>query len=311
MPETEGQDNLALPSLGSMFGRYRLDSILGRGGMGVVFRATDTQLERDVALKFLAPELAGDAEFRQRFERESKLAAAIDHPGIVPIFEAETTGDVPFIAMRFVPGQDLGAILRHEAPLSQDRTLALLSQVADALDAAHRRGLIHRDVKPANILVHTEGDEERAHLADFGLSRRASEGAVWTRAGPLGTVDYVAPELVEGGLVDGRADQYSLACVTFECLAGRPPFRAETEAAMLFVHVSQEPPLLSSVLPRGPAALDQVLVRALSKGPDARYASCGRAFRGSPRRGHIGGGSAADRIPAAERASCSADRRPA
>src|SRR5262245_8497077 len=209
----------SVPRLGSMLGRYRIESLLGRGGMGVVLLATDTELERPVALKLLAPELAHDPVFRERFLRESRMAAAIEHPGIVPVYEAGTFGDQLFIAMRYVPGRDLAGVLRAEAPLDPVRALALATQLAEALDAAHARGLVHRDVKPANVLLEP-GDPERALLTDFGLTHRRGQTAAWSTAGPVGTLDYMAPELIERGQVDARADQYSLACLVFHCLAG-------------------------------------------------------------------------------------------
>jgi hypothetical protein len=308
-----GRDPAELPRLGSSFGRYRLDSIVGRGGMGIVFRATDTQLERSVALKFLAADLAQDPAFRERFVRESRLAAAIEHPGIVPIYEAGTSGDVLFIAMRLVPGPDLGSILRLEAPLSVDRTLGLARQLADALDAAHRKGLVHRDVKPANVLVERDQDgapepaweahprdapPERAVLVDFGLTRRIGESAAWSRAGPLGTADYMAPEQIDPGTADGRADQYALACLVFHCLTGAPPFERETETAVMYAHMHVEPPSVASRSPALSASGDAALMRALAKQPDDRFPDCrtfvaalGSAFAPAPT---LLGGSGAD-----------------
>ena len=262
-----------LPRLGSRVGRYTLDALLGRGGMGVVFRATDLELERPVAIKFLSPELADDAAFRERFIRESRLAAAIEHPAIVPIYEAGTMGGSLFIAMRFVPGQDLGRILRSEAPLDVQRCLALVAPLADALDTAHRRGLIHRDVKPANVLVERDGSE-RAYLTDFGLSRRLGDSTLATRSGPLGTIDYVAPEQVSGGNVDGSADQYALACLIVHCLTGSPPFTGGTEAAVLFAQLQAPPPRIGSRLPGLRGAFEEAVARALSKDPASRFPDC-------------------------------------
>jgi serine/threonine-protein kinase len=260
--------------LGSVFGHYRLDALLGRGGMGVVFHAFDLELQRAVAIKFLSPGLSADFAFRERFVRESRMAAAIEHPAIVPIYEAGAIRDTLFIVMRYVPGQDLGRILRTEAPLDVARTLALIGPVADALDAAHARGLVHRDVKPANILVE-RGKEERAYLTDFGLSRRVGDLTVAVRSGPLGTIDYIAPEQVQNGPVDGRADQYALACLVIHCLTGAPPFEGETEAAVLFAQVNAAPPRLRARRPDLPQALDEAVHRALSKEPAARFPDCG------------------------------------
>lgn len=262
-----------LPRLGSLVGRYRLDALLGRGGMGVVFRATDMELQRPVAIKFLSPEFTGDAVFRERFVRESRLAAAIEHPAIVPIYEAGTLGDALFIAMRFVPGQDLGRILRAAAPLDPVRVRALLSPIADALDAAHRRGLVHRDVKPGNILVEQD-TVERALLTDFGLSRRAGDRTIATLHGPLGTIDYIAPEQVRGETLDGRADQYALACVVVHCLIGRAPFEADSDAAVLHAQLTLPPPSLHEWRPDLPTAVDAVVARGLSKDPAGRFPDC-------------------------------------
>ena len=265
-----------IPRLGSVFGRYRLDALIGRGGMGVVFRATDLSLQRPVALKFLSPALPTDQAFKDRFVRESRLAAAIEHPAIVPVYEAGAIGDNLYIAMRFVPGRDLGAILRLDAPLGVERTIHLADQVAGALDAAHERGLVHRDVKPANVLVE-QGTEERAYLADFGLSRRLGDLTAPTRGGPLGTVDYIAPEIVQQGRVDGRADQYALACVAFHCLTGAPPYAGASDASVLFAHLQSEVPRASAIAPGLPAHVDEALMRALSKSPDDRFPDC-RSF---------------------------------
>jgi serine/threonine protein kinase len=262
------------PRLGSMFGRYRIDSIIGRGGMGIVFRATDVELERPVALKLLTPELADVSNFRARFVRESRMAAAIDHPNIVPIYDAGEAGGILYLAMRYIPSQDLGAILRTDAPLEKERALAIVSQISDALDAAHRRGLVHRDVKPGNILLESNG-LERAYLADFGLTRRVIDSPKWSTAGLLGTIDYMSPEQIEGQPIDGRTDQYALACVLFHCLGGRPPFDDANEATILFAHVNRERPRLSELRPDLGTRFDAVLARGMAKAPADRYPTCG------------------------------------
>ena len=223
---------------------YRIESLLGRGGMGVVFRARDLALDRNVALKLLAPELAEDVRFRDRFLRESRLAASLDHPAIVPIYDAGEVGGQLYIAMRLVDGIDLKRLLALEGALPAERALGLLEQVADALDAAHERGLVHRDVKPSNVLVDARG---HCYLADFGLSRRLADPSPGLGPGrSLGTVDYVAPEQIRGGDVDGRADLYSLGCLLYECLAGWPPFGG-SDTAIVFAHLEREPPAVAGL----------------------------------------------------------------
>jgi YVTN family beta-propeller protein len=247
---------------------YRIDGVLGRGGMGIVYLAEDLRLKRKVALKLLSPELAEDERFRERLIAESELAASLDHPNIVPIYSAGDAAGGMFISMRYVEGEDLKRLL-SKGPLAPEQALALVAQVAGALDAAHARGLVHGDVKPSNVLVTPEAGHEGAdhvYLADFGLTRRLAEHAVPDGSGQLlGTVDYVAPELIEGREVDGRADLYSLGCVLYECLAGEPPFPHGSDAAVLFAHLDSEPPTLPG--------LERVLATALAKSPDDRYRS--------------------------------------
>ena len=250
---------------GSKFAGYRVESLVGRGGMGVVYRATDLSLERPVALKLIAPELGQDEHFRGRFLKEPRLAAALDHPNVIPIYEAGERDGQLYLAMRYVDGSDLKAILADDRKLAPERALAMLAQVAAALDAAHRRGLIHRDVKPANVLV---DEDEHAYLTDFGISKQL--GGASTDTGRLvGTLDYLAPEQIRGEAVDGRSDCYALACMLYECLAGAPPFRRETEAETLWAHMQEEPPPL-----RGHPRLDPVLRKGLAKEKDDRYATC-------------------------------------
>jgi YVTN family beta-propeller protein len=230
-----------------------------------------------VALKLLLdPVTAGEA-FRERFLRESELAAAIDHPNVLPVYDAGETDGVLWIAMRHVDGIDLAGLLERDGPLAPEQALALCGQVAGALDAAHTRGLVHRDVKPGNILLAVEeGAVAHAYLADFGLTKRIGGARGLTGSGQvLGTIDYVAPEQVEGGQIDGRADQYSLGCVLFECLTGTVPFRRDSELAVLWAHVHDPPPEISDHRPDLPAALDDVIGRALAKTPGDRYPSCG------------------------------------
>jgi serine/threonine-protein kinase len=254
---------------------YRVESVLGRGGMSVVYLAEDLRLKRKVALKLLAPDLAGDERFRERFLRESALAAAIDHPNVIPIYEAGEVEGVLYIAMRHVAGTDLKVLLREEGALEPGRALAIVGQVADALDAAHAHGLVHRDVKPANVLLATQGGGEHAYLSDFGLTKSASFSTDLTRAGQLlGTIDYVAPEQIRGESVDGRADQYSLGCLLFECLTGEVPFRRDAEVAVIYAQLQERPPRVSERRHDLARALDAVLTRALAKVPENRYSSC-------------------------------------
>ncbi|HEY1620290.1 MAG TPA: protein kinase [Streptosporangiaceae bacterium] len=263
---------------GSQVAGYRLEEQIGRGGMAVVFRAYDARLDRRVALKILAPGLASDDAFRQRFIRESRAAAAVDDPHIIPVYEAGEERGVLFIAMRLVRGGDVRSLLDTRGPLPPARTTEIISQVAGALDAAHARGLVHRDVKPANMLMEASPDSERpdhVYLSDFGLTKASLSATGLTSSGQfLGTLDYVAPEQIEGRAVDGRTDQYALACAAFELLTGEPPFRRAEGMAVMYAQVSQPPPLLSSRRSSIPAAADAVMIRALAKVPADRYASC-------------------------------------
>jgi serine/threonine-protein kinase len=256
---------------------YRLDEQIGRGGMAVVYRAYDLQLDRQVALKILDPALAEDSEFQQRFIRESKAAAAVDHPHIIPVFAAGEADGVLFIAMRYVAGADVRTLLDTEGPLPAWRAVGIAAQVASALDTAHDRGLVHRDVKPANMLRDrsTGPHAEHVYLSDFGLSKTALAGVALTATGQLvGTLDYVAPEQIENRPVDGRADLYALACATFEMLAGAPPFNRDQSLAVLWAQLSEPPPPLTARRPDLPAAVNQVMTRALAKSPGARYQRC-------------------------------------
>jgi ABC-type branched-subunit amino acid transport system substrate-binding protein/DNA-binding beta-propeller fold protein YncE len=252
-------------SLGAILAGYRVESLVGRGGMGVVYRATDLSLERPVALKLIAPELAEDEHFRSRFLREPRLAASLDHPNVIPIYEAGEQDGQLYLAMRYVEGSDLGSVLAREGKLAPERALAVLAQVAGALDAAHRRALVHRDVKPANVLL---GEEGHVYLTDFGITKQVG-GASTETGRVVGTLDYLAPEQIRGDPVDSRTDVYALGCVLYECLAGAPPFRRATEAETLWAHMQEQPAPL-----RHYAALDQVLRKALAKEREDRYDSC-------------------------------------
>jgi WD40 repeat protein len=265
------------PRVGTELAGYRIESLLGWGGMSVVYLAEDLRLKRWVALKLLAASLAEDASFRKRFLRESELAASIDHPNIVPIFEAGTTEDLLFIAMRYVEGRDLKGRLQRGS-LDPTDAIGIVAQVASALDAAHARGLVHRDVKPSNVLLDTGArpdGSDHVYLADFGLTKRVSEETGIADDGHLmGTIDYIAPEQIAGEEVDGRADLYSLGCVLYECLVGQPPFRDDSDLAVVFAHLESEPPAPSTRRPELPVALDAVIARALAKEPEQRYPSC-------------------------------------
>jgi ABC-type branched-subunit amino acid transport system substrate-binding protein/DNA-binding beta-propeller fold protein YncE len=250
---------------GDVFAGYRIEEVVDRGGMGVVYRATDLRLDRPVALKLVAPELAGDERFRSRFLKEPRLAAALDHPNVVPIYEAGEHDGRLFLAMRFVPGSNLKTLLEREGVLEPGQALAILAQVADALDAAHRRRLVHRDVKPANVLLDEDG---HAYLTDFGITKQV--GSDSTQTGEIvGTLDYLAPEQIRTEPVDGRTDEYALGCVLYECLTGTPPFRRDTQMEVIWAHMQEPPP----PLPHHPR-LDPVIARALAKEREGRYAKC-------------------------------------
>ncbi|MEW2299489.1 serine/threonine-protein kinase [Streptomyces sp. NPDC006655] len=257
---------------------YEVQGEIGRGGMAVVYRARDLRLDRTVALKLLAPEMARNDTFRRRFTHESRVAAALDHPHIVPIFEAGETDGVLYIAMRYVSGPDLRVLLDEEGVLPVAATLRIAGQVASALDAAHQHDLVHRDVKPGNVLVAqgTDSDHpEHVYLTDFGLTKKSLSLTGFTTVGEfVGTLDYVAPEQISGRPVDGRCDLYSLACVVFEMLAGGPPFVRDEDIALLWAHQYDLPPALSEVRAGLPTAFDDVFAKALAKTPEDRYGSC-------------------------------------
>src|SRR4051794_16841551 len=257
---------------GSLLGPYRIERYIGRGGMGVVYLAQHQHLGRRVALKLLAPELAGDESFRERFVRESRVAAKVDHPNVIPIYEANEVDGVYFIAMRYVDGVDLREILRTAGPLNLERALGMLTQVGGALDAAHDQGLVHRDVKPGNILVVSGSDH--CYITDFGLTKAVSSTSGFTATGTVvGTTDYMAPEQIEGKSLDRRTDVYSLGCVFHEMLAGAPPFRRETDMAVMWAHMQEPPPRITQLRPELPAALDPVIATALAKSKDDRFPS--------------------------------------
>jgi serine/threonine-protein kinase len=256
------------PAVGATFGPYTIERLLGRGGMGTVYLATHTRLDRKVALKLIARELAADADFRARFLRESRLAASLDHPNVVPVYDADEIDGVLYLAMRYVTGPSLQTLLWARGSLSLDETARIAEQIGAALDAAHAAGLVHRDVKPANILLAEAGDY--AYLCDFGLAKRADVRDVTRTGFFLGTVDYCAPEQIRGEPVDGGADVYSLGCVVFHCLAGEPPFRRGSELAVADAHLHEPPPVLSSVRAGLPRTVDDALAAAMAKDPARR-----------------------------------------
>jgi len=264
--------------IGSELAGYRIETAIGRGGMGVVYRAEQLRLGRKVALKLLAPELAENEGFRARFEHESRLAAALDHPNIVPLYEAGEAEGLLFISMRYVEGTDLRALLSRQGRLEPERALAIAGQVASALDAAHARGLVHRDVKPGNILIAADvgaDGSEHCYLTDFGLTKDTSSPVELTATGTfVGTIDYIAPEQIEGAKPDGRGDQYALACVLFECLTGHPPFPRDQEIVVMWAHLQDDPPTVTAERSELPAAIDGVIARAMAKAPHERFPTC-------------------------------------
>ena len=262
-----------------MIGRYRLDGELGRGGMGIVYAAHDTQQGRDVALKVIAPEIGGDGGFAARFQREARIAVSFEHPHVVPVYEIGEDGGALFIAMRRVYGEDLGKVVRSEGALELSRIVRLARQIAGALDAAHARGLVHRDVKPGNVLLTGSGEDEHAYLTDFGLAREAASDTGLTNTGQwMGTADYVAPEQIEGGTVSARTDVYSLGCVLFELLTGDVPFTGLL-IRKLFAHSKDALPSIGDVAGPHSGRIDQVLARATQKDPAHRFLSTGDLSR--------------------------------
>jgi YVTN family beta-propeller protein len=264
---------------GSVFAGYQIDGIAGEGGMGRVYRATEIALARPVALKLIADDFADDRKFRERFQRESMLAASIDHPNVIPIYEAGEVDGELYIAMRFVDGTDLLAAVMREGPLAPERAVKIITQVGSALDAAHRRGLVHRDVKPGNVLL--TGEDEHAYLTDFGLVKTLTgEAPGTTTAGHfVGTLDYSSPEAIQGGDADARSDVYSLGCVLYYTLTRVSPFLRDSNVGTMFAHVNEPPPSLLEAAPGIPPGLGDVVARALSKQPDERQQSAGEFAR--------------------------------
>jgi DNA-binding CsgD family transcriptional regulator len=267
---------MSMPATGSVLGDFRIQGVVGRGGMGVVYQAVQLSLGRPVALKLIAPHLADEEGFRDRFVRESRLSALIEHPHIVPVYAAGEEDGVLYIAMRFVDGVNLRSTIAGAGRLEPHRAVRLVSQVAAALDSAHGRGLVHRDVKPANILLSQDGGVEHAYLTDFGLTKREASATGPTASGEwVGTLDYVAPEQIRGEDLDGRADVYSLGCVLYQCLTGEVPFPRENDLAKLWAHLSDPPPAAAYLAPEVPQELLALAVRAMAKKTDDRFGSAG------------------------------------
>ena len=265
---------MGLLAPGAVLAGYRIESVVGRGGMGVVYRARELELDRVVALKVIAPELVEDRSVRARFLREARAAASIEHPNVIPVHAAGAEGDLAFLAMRFIEGDDARTLVRREGALSPGRAAEMITQVAAGLDAIHRSGYVHRDVKPANVLVDEDG---HVYVTDFGLAKQILERAgKTTRSGEwVGTLDYIAPEQIRGGRIDARADIYALGGVLCFLLTGRVPFERDGDEAKLWAQLSDPPPVPSQVYPGLPPELDGVVTRAMAKSPDERYPSAG------------------------------------
>jgi DNA-binding NarL/FixJ family response regulator len=267
-------------AIGSTFAGYRVEGVAGRGGMGVVYRATDLTLDRPVALKLIAPSFAMDPMFRARFERECRLAAAIDHPHAVELFHAGEQDGLLYVTMRYIEGTDLRVLLHGAGRLELLRAVTIVDEVAGALDEAHRVGLVHRDVKPANVLIASSKGRERAFLTDFGVSKQRTVLSELTGTGlAIGSADYMAPEQAQGAEVDGRADVYSLGCVLYQSLTGAVPYDRESDLDKLWAHAHDPPPDLRDVRPDLPSRLGEVLARAMAKDPADRPGTAGELGR--------------------------------
>ena len=297
---------------GAVVGRYRIDGLLAEGGMGVVYRACQVDLDLPVALKVIRPEWAHDEDFRARFKREARLAASLNHPHVVSPHDFGDHEGQLYVVMPLIDGLDLGAEIEHSGPLAPMRAAEVVGQVADALDVAHGSGLVHRDVKPANVLLVRRDKREHAYLTDFGVAKAIRSDTKLTQLGQLpGTPGYVSPEQINGDPLDGRTDVYSLGCVLCEALTGSVPYPRQTPAAMLIAHMTDAPPRISERVPDVPAGMDGVVSRALAKDPGERFGSAGElaeaardAARGSAAaqravRAADAGGEAARRAPAA------------
>src|SRR3954468_10445651 len=266
---------MAQLSIGTTLGGYRIEQIAGRGGMGVVYIAEQLALGRRVALKVISPELADDPGFRERFKHESRIAASIDHPNVIAVYEAGEVDGLLFLSMRYVEGTDLRELIRDTGRVPTARVAHIVTQVAAALDAAHARGLVHRDVKPANVLI-AAGEADHAYLTDFGLTKHLASASGLTNTGQwVGTADYVAPEQIQGETIDARTDVYALGCMLFQMLTGEVPFPRDSQVAKIYAHLSEPPPHLDYASLGLPAELNDVVRRAMAKAPADRFQSAG------------------------------------
>ncbi len=263
-------------SPGSTFAGYEVESVVGAGGIGILYRAHQVRLDRLVALKLVEPEVARDPVIRERLRREARTVAALDHPNVVPLYEAGEEDGTVYIVTRWVEGTELGTLIQGGGPLEPGRAARTAAQIAAALEVAHEKGLVHRDVKPSNVIL---TPEDHVYLTDFGLAKRAGTAAGLTAVDQmLGTVDYVAPEQIEGSEPDARGDVYALGCVLFESLTGEPPFASQKGGmAKMWAHVNAAPPSVRERRPDVPPALEDVIRRATAKAPDARPTAA--AFR--------------------------------
>jgi len=263
-------------SVGAEIAGYRIEAIAGRGGMGVVYRATDLTLQRPLALKVISDEFAQDVSFRERFRRESRLAASLRHPNVITVFRAGEEEGRLYIAMDYIEGTDLKALIARRGRLEPRLAASVVSQVAEALDAAHAKTLVHRDVKPANVLIAGEHEPYHAYLTDFGLTKHTASRSAMTETGVVvGTLDYMAPEQIEGAPLDARADIYSLGCVCYEALTGQVPYPKESNVAKMYAHTSEPPPSVAATAPDIGADFEAVVCRAMAKDPKQRYLSAG------------------------------------
>ena len=290
--------SVAQPVPGTILAGHRVEAMVGRGGMGVVYRARHCRLGRVAALKVIAPELAGDASVQRRFLEEAVAAAAFEHPNVVPVYDAGESHGIPYLAMHYVHGMDLCAMVGRLGPLEPARAAEIVAGVGAALDAMHRAGYVHRDVKPRNVLIAGGG---HVYLTDFGLARRVASGSGATCAGHwAGTVDYAAPEQIRGGRTDARTDVYALGCLLHFALTGRPPFSRENLEARLWGHLHEPPPAPSALRPGLPPELDALVARALAKDPADRLPSAGDLGRAAQMAAAGGLGSTRAGAPAAE-----------
>src|SRR3954470_5871943 len=267
-------------AIGASFAEHVIRGVAGRGGMGIVYRAMHVPLKREAALKVSAPNISADQEGRARFRNEFEAAASIQHPNVIPVYHAGEEDGLLYVTMRYVEGVDLARLVAAETRLEPVRAAVLVGQVAAALDAAHKRGFVHRDVKPANVVVEGEAGAEHALLTDFGLTKAMQSDTKVTQTGTLiGTFDYTAPEQLDERPVDARTDVYALGCVLFQTLTGRVPYPRDTIAAKLFAHFDAPPPAVTALVPEAAPALDDVVRRALAKDPAERYGSAGDLAR--------------------------------